>query len=165
MAQDPRSVRTEQLTDLQAELVTGSPQALVSPTNPLPVTVVEGKGVSPQAYYAASAALAAQATATVAPTAAIAPGVTGRLQKVLVSAEVPFVATIEKFDGTTATTIGVLHGSAGHTEEFVPVDPTAALYAQAGAAGAKYRVQVKNNNLTGLGAAAAIHVTLEWDEA
>jgi hypothetical protein len=111
---------------------------------------------------AVSSALAPQADATLS-SSVITNGVNGILRSVTVGAEGPWRAEIQKYDGTTATTIVTLYGKAGDTKTFDP-EVRADLITQAGGTGRVFRAVVKNNNFSGIGASFPIHVTFEWSE-
>lgn len=134
----------------------------VSSTNPVPVTDAGDVG-TPVADYQATAALAAQASETL--TFAITSGLSGRLQEVFASAEVPFTAEVQKFDGGAATTIAFLNGEAGDSETFTPEDSAAPLFEQNNSGGSsEFRVLCTNNNASGIGDSGAVHVTFETSE-
>lgn len=135
----------------------------VSSSNPVPVTIVEAGSTTAVGEYLASAALAAQASETLS--FALIPNTkTGRLQQVVVSAEVAWMATIIKYNGATDTTLGVIYGDAGDTVSFQPVNSAATFFSQSSTGTSRFKVTVKNNNTSGIGSSAAISVTAEWDE-
>jgi len=134
----------------------------VSSSNPVPVTDA-GEVGTPVADYQATAALAAQSTETL--TFGITSGMSGRLQEAFVSAEVPFTAEVQKFNGTTAETIAFLNGEAGDSESFTPEDSSAPLFEQDNSGGSsEFRVICKNNNASGIGDSGQVHVTFETSE-
>ena len=134
----------------------------VSTSNPVPTTDV-GQAGTPTVNYQATAALAAQASETL--NVPISNGTTGEIERVFVSSEAPFAAEIQTFDGTTPTTVGFINGEAGDSEDFIPEVKEAALYEQANTgSGEEFRVVCTNNNASGIGDSAAIHVTFETTE-
>lgn len=134
----------------------------VSSSNPVPISDQGEPGTS-VADYQASSALAAQSSETL--NFSISSSTTGRVQHVFVSSEVPFTAEIQKYNGTSATTIAFLNGDAGESDEFVPENATASLYEQDNTgSGEEFRVVATNNNASGVGASGIVHVTFEQTE-
>lgn len=134
----------------------------VSATNPVPTTEV-GQTGTPAVDYQATAALAAQSSETLSFT--ISTGTTGEIERVFISSEVPFTGEIQRFDGTSATTVGFVNGEAGDSEVFIPEVVDAAFYEQANTgSGEEFRVIATNNNTSGIGDSGIIHVTFETTE-
>lgn len=138
----------------------------VSDTNPVPVVEVDAEAgnKTPQADHKATASLSPGSSETLS--FALSASVTGRLQDVLASAEVPWKAEIQKTaeDGTT-TTIGTLYGEGGDHAIYEPKNSQASLYEVTSDASptASFDV-VCTNNGPSTGNSGAVEVTLAWDE-
>lgn len=136
----------------------------VSDSNPVPVTILDEPGtVTAQASFATATGVSPGATSDI-DSSVISSGVTGRLKAAHVSADVAFIATVKKFDGTTETTVGELRGAPGDAPTFEPANPEASLFEQAGdGTSTVFRVTFTNDEETG-GNNGAMSVTFEYDE-
>ncbi len=135
----------------------------VDNSNPVPVTDVGGGSGTPVADYQQTSSISGQTSETL--NFAISSSTTAEIRQVTASAEVPYKAEVQTYNGTTATTVAVIHGEAGETSEFQPETLNASLFAQANTgAGEEFRVVATNNNKSGVGQSAAINVTFEHTE-
>lgn len=127
-------------------------------TNPLFVSADASPG-TPKGTAVTTASVAAGASTTLNGTA-ITSAKVGYLTKALASSSVRFKAVVQKFDGTTDTTLAVLFGEANTTVTYEPSD--AQLYNQTGnGTTAVFRVVMTNmDNVF----AADQYATIEWTE-
>lgn len=135
----------------------------VGETNPVPVYEAGDSSDDPAADHQETAALNSGVSETL--NFSIAANTTAYLEQVFVSSEVPFTAEVQKFDGTSASTIAFLSGESGDTESFVPEQSRASLFEQANTgSGEEYRVVCTNNQNSSLTSSGKVHVTLESEE-